>query len=60
MTAIEIKTELHKVIDDIPESALQQALNLLKELTDAEKSKRRAHIDLILKEDIELLKMLAK
>jgi hypothetical protein len=62
MTAIEIKTEMHRVIDHIPESVLQQALDLLKELQERsdEDVKFDNNLKIILAEDKELLRRLAQ
>lgn len=32
MSSIEIKNEIHKIIDNVPEKALQEVLNYLKEI----------------------------
>ncbi len=54
--------EIQKVLDELPEYLLPDALNTLKELlaNSNEKSMRSAHIKLILEEDKELLELLAQ
>ena len=61
MTSKEIKVELHKAVDNLPDQVTTQALEYLKSLinkdTDANLSK---NLDKILKEDDGLLKRLAQ
>ncbi|MES2279209.1 MAG: hypothetical protein V4592_24470 [Bacteroidota bacterium] len=62
MTAIEIKTEMHKVIDHIPESALQEAFKLLKEIQERseEELKRDQLFEKIIADNKEVFERLAK
>jgi hypothetical protein len=62
MTAIEIKTEIEKVLNEMPDSALVDALIYLKQLSNNSEKDVRAnkHIQKILKEDAELLRKLAQ
>jgi len=62
MTTVEIKTEMHKVIDNIPESALDEAFKLLKELQDRfdNESKRDQLFEKILADNKEVFERLAK
>jgi uncharacterized protein YeeX (DUF496 family) len=61
MKTKEIKTEIHKVIDTIPDNVLQDILDYLKQLQDISQSKVELskNLKLILTEDRELLKKLA-
>lgn len=61
MKTKEIKTEIHKVIDRIPENVLQDILDYLKQLEDISQTKRELskNLKLILTEDKELLDKLA-
>lgn len=61
MKTKEIKTEIHKVIDTIPDSVLQDILDYLKQLQDISQSKVELskNLKLILTEDRELLEKLA-
>jgi hypothetical protein len=62
MTAIEIKNEIHKVLDQVPEDALPDVLGFLKELQvhSSDKIKLTNNLKKILSEDRELLEKLAK
>jgi len=62
MSTTELKIEIEKLMADASESALMEALDILKKDTErAEERNRRAdHIKLILEEDLELLKRLAQ
>jgi hypothetical protein len=62
MTAIEIKNEIHKVLDQVPEDALPDVLGFLKELQvhSSDKIKLTNNLKKILLEDRELLEKLAK
>ena len=62
MTSTEIKTEIQKVLDHVPEDALQDILLFLKNLepTSANQLILAHHLQQILKEDQELLKKLAQ
>lgn len=62
MTKTQIKTEIQKVIDSIPEGVLQDVLDFLKELQVQEEDKVRLTSNLrkILSEDRELLERLAQ
>jgi len=62
MTSEAIKSQINRLIDSLPQGALLQVLYYIKELQKQQETKfsRNAHIALILKEDIELLKRLAE
>jgi hypothetical protein len=62
MTSIEIKTEIQKVLDQVPESVLQDVLDFLKELQtkSADQIKLANNLRKILSEDRELLEKLAQ
>jgi hypothetical protein len=62
MGAKEIKTEIHKVIDKVPENLLEDILLYLKEIQEKNKSRvdNSQHLKKILTEDKELLRRLAQ
>jgi len=62
MTSIEIKTEIQKVLDQVPESVLQDVLDFLKELQtkSVDDIKLANNLRKILSEDRELLEKLAQ
>ena len=62
MTAIEIKTEIQKVLDQVPESILQDVLDFLKELQtkSVDDIKLANNLRKIISEDRELLEKLAQ
>ena len=62
MRVTEIKTEIHKVIDNIPDNVLPDILDYLKELQDIShhKFELSKNLKLILSEDRELLEKLAR
>ena len=62
MTSQQIKSEIQKVLDKVPESVLQDILNYLKELQYKTKDqvKMSRHLKKILAEDRELLEKLAE
>ncbi len=62
MTSTEIKTEIQKVLDNIPENALQDVLVFLKNLqpNSATQLTLAHNLQQILKEDQELLHKLAQ
>lgn len=62
MTKTQLKTEIQKVIDNVPESILQDVLDFLKELQSqpSDKVKLTNHLRQILTEDKELLEKLAQ
>lgn len=62
MTTTQIKTEIHKVLDSVPESTLQDVLELLKELQSStpQQIKLTCNLRRILTEDKELLEKLAQ
>ena len=62
MTSKEIKTEIQKAIDNIPENVLQDILDLLKQLQKQPNDKIQLshHLRKILTEDKELLEKLAQ
>lgn len=62
MTVAEIKTEINKAIDNVPEDALADVLSYLKHLQakTTDDIKLTAHLRQILNEDSELLEKLAQ
>lgn len=62
MTSIQIKAEIDKVLNEIPEEALQSVLDLLNEIKSqpAENARLAANIKKIMEEDKELLRRLAE
>nr|WP_294949282.1 hypothetical protein [uncultured Mucilaginibacter sp.] len=62
MSTAELKEEMHKAVDNIPETALNEALAFLKGLQahSPERMKRAENFKRILKEDRELLQKLAE
>lgn len=62
MTRTQIKTEIQKVLDNVPDSVLEDVLDFLKELQDqpADKVKLANNLRQILSEDRELLERLAR
>ena len=62
MTSIEIKTEIQKVLDQVPESVLQDVLDFLKELQtkSVDDIKLVNNLRKILSEDRALLEKLAQ
>ncbi|MDF2432592.1 MAG: hypothetical protein JWP44_2223 [Mucilaginibacter sp.] len=62
MTTIQLKTEIHKILDEVPEDALPDVLGFLKELQQhpAENIRLASHLKQILSEDKELLEKLAQ
>jgi mRNA-degrading endonuclease RelE of RelBE toxin-antitoxin system len=62
MTSIEIKTEIQKVLDQVPENVLQDILDFLKELQtkSVDDIKLANNLRKILSEDRELLEKLAQ
>ncbi len=62
MTAQEIKSEIHKSLDKVPESILQDILSLLKQAESQSPGKINlaAKLRTILREDKELLERLAQ
>jgi len=62
MTATQIKTEIRKVLDNVPEDALQDVLDYLKELqlSSPEQIKLTNNLRRILLEDKQLLEKLAQ
>lgn len=61
MTTTDIKSEINKAIDSVPESVLIDILDYLKQIqiTPGEKIALSKHLGLILREDKELLQKLA-
>jgi len=61
MTTIDLKFEIQKAIDSVPESVLVDILDYLKQIqvTSSEKIDLSRHLGFILREDKELLKRLA-
>jgi hypothetical protein len=62
MTKHDIKSEIQKSLDNVPEEALQEVLNFLREVqSNSGKTEKLAqNLRKILKEDRELLERLAK
>ena len=62
MTTLELRTVLHKAIDNAPESTLSEILELIqaKEKNPFDKEKLDQFIDKVLKEDENLLRRLAE
>lgn len=62
MTTKEIKTEIQKSLDNVPESVLHDILHFLKQAAkqSAENISLALHLRSILTEDMELLERLAK
>jgi len=61
MTTTDLKYEIQKAIENVPESALVDLLDYLKQIqiTPNEKINLSTHLSLILREDKELLQQLA-
>ena len=61
MTTSDLKLEINKAIDNVPESVLLEILDYLKQIqiTPIEKIDLSRHLGLILREDRELLQRLA-
>lgn len=61
MTTTDLKHEINKAIEDVPESVLIEILDYLKQVkvTPKEKIDLTRHLGLILREDKELLQRLA-
>ncbi len=62
MTTKQIKTEIQQVLNDVPESILEEVLNYLKSLKgkSMESVSKSKNVKRILKEDSELLRKLAE
>jgi hypothetical protein len=62
MTTIQLKTEIHKILDEVPEDTLPDVLDFLKELQQhpVENIRLVSHFKQILAEDKELLEKLAQ
>ncbi len=62
MTSKDIKSEIHKLLDNIPENALQDLYNYLKEAEkqSSETNELNQNLSKILREDRDLLKKLAQ
>jgi hypothetical protein len=62
MTTRQIKSEINKVLDKVPENALQDILNFLKEFdaSSSDQIRSTANLYKILSEDKDLLEKLAK
>ncbi|MBS1531345.1 MAG: hypothetical protein JSU01_13650 [Bacteroidetes bacterium] len=62
MTSIQIKAEIDKILDEIPESELQNVLSLLQEIKahPTENAHLATIINKIIREDKELLRKLAQ
>ena len=59
MSKDEIKYEINKVLDHLPNTALEELLQFLKKI-DSNTSSIKAHLDKIISEDHSLLERLAK
>lgn len=62
MSTTELKEELHKAVENVPETSLNEALTFLKslQLNSEEKLKRARNFKRILEEDKDVLERLAK
>ena len=62
MTSVEIKTEIQKVLDQVPENVLEDVLDFVRELQSksSEQIKLANNLRKILSEDKELLEKLAQ
>ena len=62
MTAVQLKTEIQKVLDKVPEDALPDILNYLRQVShqSPDQIKFRNNLKKIMTEDKELLERLAK
>lgn len=62
MTAIELKSEIHKAIDNVPENVLPEILEYLnsKQYQSPDRAKLYEFIDKVFKEDDGLLRRLAQ
>ena len=62
MTKLEIKSEIQKSLDNVPETVLREVLNFLREAQSnpSQTGKLAQNLSKILKEDRELLERLAK
>ncbi len=62
MTALELRTEIHKAIDSIPENVLPEILDYLNTIqkSDFDKQQLDNFIDRVFKEDDNLLRRLAE
>jgi len=63
MTTLELKAEVHKMIDHSSDSALQEAFQLLKEFQerdDSERARYRKNFEKVVSENRELLQRLAQ
>jgi len=61
MTTIQIKSEIRKLLDTMPDKVLQELLDYLKEVQQQTKGQEdlKTHLHRIMKEDRELLEKLA-
>ena len=61
MTKAELKTEINKAIEEIPESVLEEILDYINKVKESSPDKRSLsrHLGTILREDKELLQRLA-
>jgi hypothetical protein len=62
MTTLELKTEIHKAIDNVPDNALQDVLNYLNTVQHPSPDKKKLYefIDKVFEEDAEVLRRLAE
>ena len=62
MTKPEVKSEINKLLDQMPDDFLQDVLQYLKDSqrTDRKHNQIKSNLERVMKEDIELLKKLAE
>lgn len=62
MTKPEVKSEINKLLDQMPDDFLQELLQYLKDSqrTDRNHNQFKSNLERVMKEDIELLKKLAE
>ena len=60
MSVIEIKSEIEKELDKVPEKVLLEVLSYLKQAESNPELDFKKHLEIILKEDDNLLKRLAQ
>lgn len=62
MTKPEVKSEINKLLDQMPDDFLQELLQYLKDSqrTDRKHNQIKSNLERVMKEDIELLKKLAE
>jgi len=60
MTTLELKTKIHKAIDNVPENALPEVLNYLNSFQHPDNEQLKDFVAKVFKEDDELLRRLAQ